>query len=523
MCGIFAHLSDKKINSDKHVFNFYLTKHRGPDNSRFQKINEQITFGFHRLSINDLTGTGNQPFSFNGLHLICNGEIYNHRELQQKNSFEHKTNSDCEIIMSMYSKFGIRETLRQLDGVFAFILYDSNKDILFAARDPIGVRPLFIGSVDDEIMFASEVKSIDHHCTEVDQFKPGHYWNSIDREFVSYWNFPDHIIMPPNSDCCINKNRLKSINSLLKKAITKRIENSEREIGLFLSGGFDSSIVAAIAQKESKTQLQTFSIGFQDSSDLKYAQKVADKIKSNHHEVNYTLEEALSIIPEVIKSLETYDVTTVRASVPMWVLSKYIAKETNVKVVLSGEGADEYGSYLYFKDAPSPAAFRQESYRLFRELHKYDVLRTDRSTTAHGLEVRVPFLDKDFLEFFTQIDIKYRMPYEKIEKYHLRKSFEDDDLLPTEVLWRPKDAFSDSVGHSWKSYITDHVNTLYTDEQFEKARSEIKHLPPLTKEGLWYRHIFENHFTPKAVTLLDAYWMPKWQADTVVDPSATVL
>ena len=517
MCGIFAHLAPNKATGDD-LFSFYLTKHRGPDNSQYQQINERTTFGFHRLSINDLTPQGNQPFHFNGLHLICNGEIYNHKELGKLYSLSPETKSDCEIIMLMYERFGIEETLQQLDGVFAFVLYDSKKDVTFVARDPIGVRPLFIGTTDEGgFMFASEVKSIDHHCTRVSQFKPGKYWNSENQEYLPFWILPD-----PCFEMLLN-NELKQINSILKRAVSKRIHNSERPVGLFLSGGFDSSIIAALAQSQRQKPLHSFSIGFKDSNDLKYARQVANKIGSEHHEIRYTVDEALSVISEVIKSLETYDVTTVRASVPMWLLSRYIAKETDIKVMLSGEGADEYGSYLYFKDAPSPGAFKQESFRLLHELHKYDVLRTDRSTAAHGLEVRVPFLDKTFVQFFTQIDIRYRMPYKGIEKYYLRKAFQDDDLLPEEVLWRPKDAFSDSVGESWKSCITKHVNKLYTDKDLKEAQTRYKHLPPLTKEGLWYREIFEKHFTAKTVELLDKYWMPKWQPETVVDPSATVL
>jgi len=523
MCGIFAYLSgdDKTI---KYFSSFDDSKHRGPDNSKYEQINNHVCLGFHRLSINDLTTHGNQPFhDIRGIHLVCNGEIYNHKELEQKYNLQPQSKSDCEVIMLLYKKIGIEETIKQLDGVFAFVLYDEAEDTVFVARDPIGVRPLFIGQTSSgEYLFASEVKSIFKHCSVVKQFKPGHFWNSIDRQYISYWKLPDPTMFIQKDDI-----PLKQINSLLKRAVSKRIHNSERPIGLFLSGGFDSSIVAAIAQyiqqKENKQPLHSFSIGFQDSNDLKFAKQVARKIGSVHHEIRFTVEEAVEAISEVIKSLETYDVTTVRASVPMWLLSRYIGTKTEVRVMLSGEGADEFGSYLYFKDAPNPEEFNKESLRLLHELHKYDVLRTDRSTAAHGLEVRVPFLDKEFMQFFTQIPTQYRMPYKNIEKYYLRKSFEDDNLLPHEVLWRPKDAFSDSVGESWKSCITKHVEKLYTSENLLEATTKYKHLPPLTKEGLWYREIFEKHYGSKCVKLLDKYWMPKWQPETVIDPSATVL
>lgn len=515
MCGIFAYLGNRPPEAS--LYSFSLIKHRGPDYSCYKEIAPNVVFGHHRLCINDLTANGHQPLEHDGVFLICNGEIYNHKELEKTFQITTKSKSDCEVILHLYKKIGIEETLKQLDGVFAFVLHNARQNITIVARDPIGVRPLFIGTTSTSWYFASEAKAIEKHCTRVDQFKPGTFWTTLNQNYIQYWDFPNPCLLMDT------RQELKQINKKLKAAVKKRIQNSERPIGLLLSGGFDSSIVAAIAQNIGDHQFHTFSVGFHDSNDLAHARAVAEKIGSKHHEIRYTLNEALEIIPEVIQSLESYDVTTVRASVPMWLLARYVAKNTDIRVLLSGEGADEYGSYIYFKDAPSPIEFQKESFRLIEELHYYDVLRTDRCTAAHGLEVRVPFLDLDFMRFFTLIDIKYRMPYHGIEKYFLRKAFESDDLLPLEVLWRKKDAFSDSVGGSWRKKITDHVNKRYSDSQLVIAKTKYTHVPPMTKEGLWYREMFEHYFTPTAVTLIPRYWMPKWQPATVIDPSATVL
>lgn len=516
MCGIFAYFGNKP--SDQYLFSFYLIKHRGPDTSTYFKIPDApITFGFHRLSINDLTEHGNQPLHHNGIYLICNGEIYNHKELATIYNLKTKTHSDCEVIIHLYQQLGIDETVKVLDGPFAFVLYDSNKSVFFAARDPIGIRPLFIGTTDnDDLFFASEAKALENCTKSVRQFRPGHYWFS--GSYVPFWTLPD-----PCFTLILTINPLKQINTFLTQAVNKRINNSERPVGLLLSGGFDSSIVAALAHKlNPDRRYHSFSIGFHDSLDLNYARMVATALNTKHHEVIYTLHEALAVVPEVIYFLETFDVTTVRAGVLMWLLLRYIKKKTDIKVVLSGEGSDEFGSYLYFKDAPNKEEFQKESLSLLNNLHYFDVLRADRCTAAHGIEVRVPFLDLNFCKFFAHIDPQYKMPHNGIEKYHLRRAF-DQTYLPPEVLWRKKDAFSDSVGHSWRNTLIQHTDTLYTDDDLKRAQERYTHLPPQTKEALWYRELFEEAFPSNMANLVPKYWMPKWQPETLVDPSATLL
>ena len=514
MCGIFVCYNNIPENVLKHLEKI---KHRGPD-STAHKIIDNIFFGFHRLAINGLTKIGEQPLLLDDLYLVCNGEIYNHRELETEFGTVDQGRSDCEVILHLYKKYGFKETIKKLNGVFAIVLYDKRKKILHVARDPIGVRPLFIGTIGikPEIYFSSELKAIDF-CTTIKQFPAGNYWISNENEYVTY---AESIYEDSN----INLEKIhETISDKLESAVIKRIQNSERPIGLLLSGGFDSSVIASMAQRNSDIQFNTFSIGFHDSNDLTFASEVAEYIGSKHHEVRYTIDEAISVIPEVIRCLETYDITTIRASVPMWLLGRYISKNTDIKVLLSGEGSDEYGSYLYFKDAPNENEFCAESEKLLNELQYFDVLRADRTISAHGLEIRVPFLDQDFMKYFLSIPTKYRMPFDGIEKYHLRKSMEEKKWLPPSVLWRQKDAFSDSVGNSWRNAIIDYVEKRYTDEDLILAQQiYANYNPPISKEALWYRNIF-NEYYKNFENILPHYWMPNWQSEELKDPSATCL
>jgi len=508
MCGIIIYLNFQYHPSIFEQLTNKL-KHRGPDNTQIL-VKDNIYFGFNRLSINDLSSNGNQPFNFNDIIMVCNGEIFNHQELERKYNIKVQSKSDCEIIIHLYKKIGIKQTINQLDGEFAFVLYDTKKRILYAARDKYGVRPLFWALNSTGICFASEAKALPFE-QNVSQFPPGHYVAS-DKNYSP--------IKYIKNEYKINYiDAYKSIKNSLYRAVQKRVKNSERPVGVLLSGGFDSSLISAISAKY-VNNLHSFSIGHKDSTDIKFANEVANKIGSIHHNITITNEDAIRSIPEVIYSLESYDITTIRAATPMWILAKWIKENTDIKVLLSGEGADEYGSYLYFKYAPDIDEFNKESRRLLNDIHYFDGLRADRCISAHGLELRVPFLDKDFSSTFLGVSPDFRKPHKGTEKYHLRKIFSTEDLLPPSVNWRKKDAFSDSVGSSWRIAIKDYTEKLYTDEEFEKLSNNYLYNMPKTKEALWYREVFERTF-PAKPHLTPYYWMPKWVKTD--DPSAKTI
>lgn len=508
MCGILVYLNFQYHSS---IFQELLNKikHRGPDNSQIL-IKDNIYFGFNRLAINDTSANGNQPFNLKNIIMVCNGEIFNHKELEDKYKILTESKSDCEVIIHLYKKIGFKKMVEELDGEFAIVLYDTEKRVIFAARDKYGVRPLFWARTINSVCFASEAKALpyEHH---VSQFPCGHFVSS------AYNYNPKSFI---KTETKINfSDAYKEIKNSLYSAVQKRVKNSDRPIGVLLSGGFDSSLISAISAKY-VNNLHSFSIGHKDSTDIKYANEVAKKIGTIHHNITISNEDAIRAIPEVIYSLESYDITTIRASTPMWLLSKWIKNNTDIKVLLSGEGADEYGSYLYFKYAPSNEEFDKESRRLLGDINYYDGLRADRCISAHGLELRVPFLDKDFSNTFLSAPVEYRMPYKGTEKYHLRKMFSTEDLLPPSVNWRKKDAFSDSVGSSWRLAIRDYTDKLYTNEEFEYLSNNYLYNKPMNKEALWYRELFERTY-PAKPHLTPYYWMPKWVETD--DPSAKTI
>ena len=535
MCGIFAHIQKQPITEEqtqKLLKEFYKSQNRGPDNSQFVVYNN-IFLGFHRLSINGIEN-GGQPMIHpedDNIVLICNGEIYNHKQLGDVYNCNLTTGSDCEIIVHLYKLLGFKQMIKLLDGVFAIVLYDKTKKVVYAARDPIGVRSLYIGTTNDTFTIASEMKSIHTLSDKVIQFPVGNVWDTdIQRleinTFDNYYNmntiYNDSSLTTSNQMIIMD-----NIYNLLDTAVTKRLM-SDKPIGCLLSGGFDSSIVAALLSKHftGDKKLSTFSIGLEGSTDLKYARMVADFIQSDHHEVIVTEKEMLQEIEEDIKQIESYDTTTVRASTPMYILSKYIKKNTDITVVYSGEGSDEAsGSYLYFHNAPSPSAFKQETVRLMKDLSYFDVLRCDKSIAGAGLEVRVPFLDKEFLSMYMNITPEHKMPTTySMEKYLLRKAFEKYNLLPKEVLWRMKEGMSDGVSsqtRGWYQIIQEHADTLYTDEQFNTLRSKYTFNPPMFKEALWFRELF-NKYYPKRDHTIPYYWLPKWSGD-LVEPSARAL
>lgn len=554
MCGIYAYFSKtrKIYNVDKMKGRSNLIKHRGPDLTVHKMVNNNLFFSFHRLKINDLSENGNQPFEIDNIHLICNGEIYNHNDLKNKYKFETIGNSDCEIIIHMYKKFGI-DMITQLDGVFAFVLYDANNDILYAGRDPIGVRPMYICRDDfGGIYFTSEMKCISD-LNGVKQFPIGSYmkinWSNEGKgetESVVKYHYLDGCYKTTNNETQI----LKNIKQTFTKAVEKRLM-SNRPIGCLLSGGLDSSLVSALVAKMYKEKtgktIDTYSIGMKGGTDLYYAQKVADYIGSNHHHVEFTEKEGIEAIEEVIKSIESYDITTIRASVGMYLLSKYIKDNTDTTVIYSGEGSDELcQGYIYFHKSPNEDEAHEETVRLMSDLYMYDVLRCDRSTAAHGLEVRVPFLDKEFIELYLSIPNNMKTPRNGCEKYLVRKAFSDDiddnvdnvdninnveeknndKLLPDDILWRPKEAFSDGVSSqtkSWFTIIQEFVDGVYSDGEFAEDRNKYKFNTPQIKEAFYYRKIYEKHYGTHNDSVIKYYWMPRWNGDDVVDPSARVL
>ena len=499
MCGIYC-----SFNS---VNKCYRLTHRGPDDERTETLGK-CTMNFFRLSINDASTSGMQPFVRDGNMLICNGEIYNHKEFQFN---DRESGSDCECLIPAIQEHGIFDVSNKIRGVFAICYTDG--ETLLASRDPIGVRPLFyVKSEEGKIEFASEIKAFSLNSTP-EIFPPGHIYDSkLDRficYYPCYWKFPK-FIKPSNPHEKIRKSFIE--------AVKRRIDNTDRNICFLLSGGLDSSLVAAVGKQllPKNKRIKTFSIGAKDSPDCKAARVMAKFLDSDHTEVEFTTEKGLSVLPQVIKSLESYDTTTIRASVPMWLLGQYISQNTECKVVLSGEGSDElYGGYLYFHYAPSVEDFFYENIRRLKLLHQFDVLRSDRCMAAHGLEVRVPFLDRDFIDVGMTIDQSLKAQKGKMEKAILRQSFEG--YLPDEILWRQKDAFSDAVGYSWVEEIKKHADTL----SFESDCFNLKHNQPKTNEEKMYRQIFWEKFLTNKDHLISEIWRTKWTNQD--DPSAKYL
>lgn len=542
MCGIYALFGASK-NIDDVRGSIDKISYRGPDDSRYERISDDIIFGFHRLSIVGVSELGNQPLrnsNYDNLTLICNGEIYNYKELANKYQFKIESGSDCEIILHMYNKFGIEKTVKDLDGVFAFALYDKKTDTMFSARDPFGVRPSFIGRNDNgEIFISSEMKSISDDVTRVSQFPPGCWWSSNfpDRYNRYYdYNYEVKPLVP-------EEKVLSEVRSRLIMAVKKRMM-SDREIGCLLSGGLDSSLIASIvsrfnngydfidgewvegANEKSGYRLKTFSIGMSGSPDLDYAKKVAEHIGSDHHEVLLTEDEFLNAIEDVIYKIESYDTTTVRASVGNYLVSKYISDNTDCKVVFNGDGSDEVCcGYVYNINAPTNDELQKEAVRLVTDIHLFDVLRSDRSISSNGLEPRTPFLDKEFVKYYMEIDPRLKSfdKESRIEKYILRNSFSSDNLIPDEVLWRDKCAFSDgvsSIKKSWHKTVKDFVDEKISDSYFKNNLTKIIHCKPVLKESFYYREVFEKHYGGHS-NVIPYFWMPKWSS--VIDPSAREL
>lgn len=603
MCGIFYFetISKLSIAQLKNLQEQCVTSaHRGPDKTTF--VNDTTrAWGFHRLAINGMDPTADQPFHLKNCRLICNGEIYNFRELITEFGLEseYKSGSDCEIIIHLYRKIGIQATLRRLDGVFGFVLYDYDNDKVFVARDPVGVRSLYIGVIRHESSYgaqysdilssslnpdhyamciSSEMKSIHSMCDTIAQFPAGCYmeYSSSDNGsayFNSYYEYvtinevaveglggilerqiksiqltysyppleTDTWTCPDTADHIVRDTDLEAVictdlRALFTSAVKKRLM-SERPVGCLLSGGLDSSLVTAIVARELRKRdpnmtLNTYSIGLEGSVDLYWGRRVADHLGTCHHEVVLTELDFLLAIKETIEQTESYCTTTIRASVGNYLVSKYIQHSTDDVVIYCGDMSDEiFGSYRGFLKAPCDADFQAENERMIRDVRFFDLLRSDKSISGAGLEARVPFADKEFLSYVMRIPARFKRFYDgdggRIEKYLIRKAFENDGLLPSEVLWRRKEAFSDGVssqnGRTWIQMIKEYTNSVVSDAEFNNRSHELYklHNPPYDKESFFYRRVFETFYDGRGDTI-PYYWRHPF-CEKVLDPSARLL
>ncbi|KAK7791162.1 hypothetical protein R5R35_013329 [Gryllus longicercus] len=546
MCGIWALFGLGSQTSFENNSAFSKVWHRGPDAWRveYDQKMKNCFVGFHRLAIVDSL-YGMQPMKLHAyphLTVLCNGEIYNCKQLKEQYGFNYETNCDVECILHLYADGGIEHCARNLDGVFAFCLIDSKESKVFLARDPYGVRPMFRLHSELGILAAcSEAKGLMEITTQLgdgawkmDPFPPGCFEeykiNGDGKATViqkkPFYNIGDKPLFRPFVPFDdLTKDIQSNIKSLLTAAVKKRLM-ADRRIGCLLSGGLDSSLVASLLVKLSKEEnlpykIQSFAVGMGTSPDIIAARQVAQYIGTEHHEIIFTPEDVKEVLDEVLYHTETLDITTVRASIPMYILARYIKKNTDTTVIFSGEGADEVAQgYIYFRDAPSSAAAHSDSVRLLKDIYLFDGLRADRTISAHSLELRVPFLDLQFTHYYLGLDPELRTPKGGVEKHLLRSAFDDTDLLPKSILWRHKEAFSDGVASVKKSLfqvIQEQVESKISAEALSKAVHKYPHCTPKTKESLYYREAFEKNF-PGQSHFTPYFWMPRWTDAT--DPSA---
>ena len=520
MCGFAVYTGSDKMTRLKAVSEFQKIKYRGPDNSLYAEFADKGWMGFHRLKIMDVSDDGNQPMEYGGIYLVANGEVYNYPQLLEDYADKHdfQSTSDCEVIIPMYKELGIYETAKRLDAEFVCVIYDQENDTYVAARDPIGIRPMFYGyDKDGAILFASEMKALTVLCDDVKPFPPGHVYDG--EQFVCYNDiakvekFSDHEL----------EEVLENINRTLTEGVEKRLQ-SDVPVGFLCSGGLDSSLVCAIAAKKMDRPIRTFAVGIdEDAIDTKYARIVADYLGADHTEVLFSRQDIFDTLSTLIYNIETYDITTIRASMGMFLVSKYISENTDIKVLMTGEISDEIFGYKYTDFAPSPSAFQEEAEKRLREIYMYDVLRADRSISSCGLEARVPFGDLEFVDYVMAIRPELKMNFTGVGKYLLRKAFEGD-YLPHDILYREKAAFSDAVGHSVTDYLKQYAGEMYSDADLTAAQKKYAHATPISKESLMYRDIFESHFPGQSHCVVD-FWMPNktWENCDVNDPSARVL
>jgi asparagine synthase (glutamine-hydrolysing) len=593
MCGIFAILNndDQLLEQDFIMKQFNKGKGRGPENSTYKIAMVKVNYGFHRLAINGLNANSNQPITIGNVVIICNGEIYNYKELYEEMKIIPTTDSDCEVIIHLYKRYGIEQTLQLLDGVFSFILTDyssyNENGKVYVARDPYGVRPLYVMESDkcEMVAFASELKMLSDICIRLNKVKntkllsktffeqddlPSVYNDYSIKQFLPGTYSKYEITFKALSNWeCIEKNKsyhstgfqaisYKSffntteikhlIQFYLTNSVNKRCCTTERPIACLLSGGLDSSLITALVNDFHKINglptLETYSIGIAGSEDLRHARIVADYLRTNHHEVILTEEDFLKAIPDVIRAIESYDTTTVRASIGNWLLGKYISENSKAKVIFNGDGSDELcGGYLYMKKAPDNFEFDRECRRLLKDIHTFDVLRSDKSISSHGLEPRTPFLDRAWVQFYLSIPMNYRNhnEYGDCEKFLLRDAFsesnyknsEGNSLLPKEILWRKKEAFSDGVSKQSRSLyqiIQEYCTLCFKEEEYPEYDPKIdneestiesicainkkmfllnKHIIPTTTEQFYYRKIFETLY-PGMGKIIPYFWMPRY-------------
>jgi asparagine synthase (glutamine-hydrolysing) len=559
MCGIFTILNNCSRFTEPFINQqFYKGRCRGPDNNKLRKELLNFILGFHRLSINGLDEASNQPFEMDDILLICNGEIYNYNALYDVMNITPKTNSDCEVIIHLYKDFGIEQTLRMLDGVFAFILVDLRitieQPLLYVARDPFGVRPLYVLDNNDKsgsfTAFASEAKCLTGFHQDLNKniltdsqqrginnifaktnkhnlkhYPPGHYsCYKLSTNVLSSWKLHNttryhttgfhNILDKSNLKFDRFDDILHNIRSHFKNAVYKRCANSDRPVGCLLSGGLDSSLVCALANQYCRVNnlppIQTFSIGVKGSKDLLMAKSVADFLGTRHTEVVIQEEDFTSNIETVIAAIESYDTTTVRASLGNYLVGKYIKENTDIIVVLNGDGSDELcGGYLYMHKAPSDMDFDNESHNLLDEIYAFDVLRSDKCISSHGLEPRTPFLDRQWVQYYLSIPICIRnhTNNKNMEKYLLRRAFAKEDLLPQDVLWRSKEAFSDGVSMQERSLFE--ILQEYISTVDFKYKATTHNFMPETLEQKYYKHLFDKHY-PDCEGFIPRYWMPKF-------------
>jgi len=550
MCGIFALLNSQEIDDNEIEKEFNKGKKRGPEFSKLTKIYKSI-IGFHRLAINGLNEESNQPIIIDNVFLICNGEIYNYLQLYKIINIIPKTQSDCEIIIHLYIKYGIEQTLIMLDGVFSFILIDlriiNNQldNFIYISRDPLGVRPLYILENNNNNLcnlygFSSELKCLQHFYNKnilnykIKQFTPGTYSvfkldSKVQSKWEPYIKNQKYFIPTFSYSKIINDNdyyiEFNNIAYYLNNAVIKRCETTERPVACLLSGGLDSSLIAALVANYFRINgkiIETYSIGLKDSEDIKYARIVSDYIGSYHTEILVSENEMFNAIPEVIEALESYDTTTVRASIGNYLIGKYIANNSSAKVIFNGDGSDElFGGYLYMNKCPDDIEFDKETRRLLNDIHLFDVLRSDKSISSNGLEPRTPFLDKSFVNYILSIPIHFRNHNNdnSCEKSLLRnsfkKSFFEDSLsrqiLPNNILYRTKEAFSDGISSQSRS--------LFTILQ-EKIALQLDMEPNIETEKIYYKKIFDELY-PNCSNIVPYFWMPKYIETN--DPSARTL
>lgn len=552
MCGIWVYvqknkkITDSSINISKLYEYFFKINPRGPERSKFITLNENnIILGFHRLCIMDLSPEYDQPYFIekDGHHIytLCNGEIYNYDLLKNKYNITTKTDNDCEILQYIYAEVGITGLANELisdeiSGEYAIVIVDIyNDDIkIHMLRDPTGIRPLFFSETAESICITSEMKG-SPHLLENNEYDIKHVQPrviiTLEKNNNSWlWSNKEYFEIKPKIQNLIRCPEIakNKIRETLTNAVNTRM-HADRDMAFLLSGGVDSSLVCAIAAeyaRKNNRKIKTYSIGLPNGTDKKYAELVSQHIGSEHLHVEMTENDFINAIEKIVVVCETYDITTIRASTGQYLISKYIRENTDSKVLYIGDGSDElFGSYLYFHRAPSPLMAHNESIRLLNDIHMFDVLRADRGIASNGLEARVPFLDHRLITTVMNLDPSLRVPINGIEKWILRESFKDSNLLPFEVLYRKKEAFSDGVSSknkSWYMILQEHIDKLYTDDELISYQKKCNHCVPKTKEAMHYRKIFESHFGYNSYKVVPYFWLPKWCGD-IDEPSARIL